>query len=894
MIEAAQNRNTGGERTTVGAVYRDLLDWSAALPRWQQELLRRVMQVTELSEGDIAELATAAVGESEKQPSTYRRLSDADFPSIAAEDGRRTLLGLRHLQHVNALRSDQTLTFGPQLTVVYGDNASGKSGYARVLKKVYRARVVEDILSNVRSESLSAQRPCGTFVVKVVGKTVESPATTEAPPVTGESVEWVDGEPASGIGRFAVLDSACSLTYVRGGELAVGPAGIDVPRRFAEELTRVKERLAAQATASIPDKGSLQPLENDTDAGRFVSRLSSTTSDQSVAAATEWTPEMATELRKLEEARSAAVEEAPAARRARLKARLSALESVGSRLTKWSGAVGPQQVSEILSASDALADANAALSDLRGMADRNVPSDAVVGRPWLDLLAAAARFVDSIDRHAHTIGSMSVDGKCPLCWQPLDDGAQGRLERFYRHLEGAAVRSQREAAARLERLVAGVKDIPDAMTPEDNALLASEDGLTEDVGRFLESLKARRGGILGQLPRTGVVVSRAALDALPPLDEACVNRLRALYTAAKDQLAMVPLNESATAAHLQALEKQVLNLATRRELSLRIEEVRTFVKKAREYQRLRTAEASINTRTTSTKAAELHAKHLTDRYAKLVDEELRELRFRRLRPTLSQRTSRARVEVAPVVSAELKHIPPERVFSEGERTAIALACFLAEIRLGDDPSGLILDDPVSSFDHSVRAQVARRLVGAAKDRQVIVFTHDLAFLADLREQTKHQAVDCLCQTLTATDYDAGFVENDEPFGARNVRKRLGMLRELLVKAERAAKGGRLEEVRTHGKDFYERLRSTWERFIEERLFSNVVRRLERNVIPGALPKVSYSRELGEMVLEGWRRCSSAIEAHDHAPATGGQSYSIAEMKADLEMLVKAEEMAPAQ
>jgi wobble nucleotide-excising tRNase len=85
---------------------------------------------------------------------------------------------------------------------------------------------------------------------------------------------------------------------------------------------------------------------------------------------------------------------------------------------------------------------------------------------------------------------------------------------------------------------------------------------------------------------------------------------------------------------------------------------------------------------------------------------------------LAQRTSKAKVEVTPLISTEMKHLSAERVFSEGERTAIALACFLAELRLGSDPSGLIFDDPVSSLDHNVREHVARRLVAAANERQV--------------------------------------------------------------------------------------------------------------------------------------------------------------------------------
>jgi hypothetical protein len=81
------------------------------------------------------------------------------------------------------------------------------------------------------------------------------------------------------IGRFALLDTACAGTYIRRGALAVGPSGIDVPRRFTEELDRVKNHIARLMAASTPNKSALQRLENDTAAGRFIKGLSSATAD---------------------------------------------------------------------------------------------------------------------------------------------------------------------------------------------------------------------------------------------------------------------------------------------------------------------------------------------------------------------------------------------------------------------------------------------------------------------------------------------------------------------------------------------------------------------------------------------------------------------------------------
>ena len=53
-----------------------------------------------------------------------------------------------------------------------------------------------------------------------------------------------------------------------------------------------------------------------------------------------------------------------------------------------------------------------------------------------------------------------------------------------------------------------------------------------------------------------------------------------------------------------------------------------------------------------------------------------------------------------------------------------------------------------------------------------------------------------------------------------------------------------------------------------------------------------SKDLAERVHEGWRRCSNVIEAHDHAPAAGTQSFSVEGMRADLQLLVEAEKANP--
>ncbi len=79
----------------------------------------------------------------------------------------------------------------------------------------------------------------------------------------------------------------------------------------------------------------------------------------------------------------------------------------------------------------------------------------------------------------------------------------------------------------------------------------------------------------------------------------------------------------------------------------------------------------------------------------------------------------------------------KNTLSEGEKSALAFAFFLADLRRRDDLSNaiVILDDPLSSFDDGRREETANILARLSeKCRQVIVLTHRTDFVVRLFEQ----------------------------------------------------------------------------------------------------------------------------------------------------------------
>jgi len=162
------------------------------------------------------------------------------------------------------------------------------------------------------------------------------------------------------------------------------------------------------------------------------------------------------------------------------------------------------------------------------------------------------------------------------------------------------------------------------------------------------------------------------------------------------------------------------------------------------------------------------------------------------------------------------------VLSEGEKTCVALAGFLAELETTNNGSGIVLDDPVSSLDHHYRLRVARRLVDVAKQRQVVVFTHDIVFLLMLTKYARKAGVALKESSLRRGGLRHGVAEEGPPWVAMTVGKRIGLLRNelhaakvLLSKGERAAYEQKAEWI-------YDRLRQSWERAVEEVLLNEVV------------------------------------------------------------------------
>lgn len=182
----------------------NILNWlKTKLPLWRQDAVRRLFQQEDgLLNDDYTELYTlmkAYHGLPNPHNLKPKPLTSAHLPAALRTGETVVLEALRELKYVNLISPEERLNFAPNgMTIIYGGNGSGKSGYARVMKRACRARnQVEKVHPNANDPAVQHCMPEATFDIQING--------------TSKSVQWsLDRVSPVELATIAFFDSHCA------------------------------------------------------------------------------------------------------------------------------------------------------------------------------------------------------------------------------------------------------------------------------------------------------------------------------------------------------------------------------------------------------------------------------------------------------------------------------------------------------------------------------------------------------------------------------------------------------------------------------------------------------------------------------------------------------------
>lgn len=853
------------------SLLNQILKWTESLPLWQRDACRRLLQKeSELDEVEYSQLYALFKKENGVEADCAFipvPLADGHLPAELVPGESVILVALRDLQNVNQIPSGHVLNFSEAgMTVIYGGNGSGKSGYARVIKRACRARdQSEPIHPNANDPTAAKKVPTARFDIKVMG--------------TSHEIEWSrDTMSADRLSSISVFDSKCARSYVTAEQnVAYLPYGLDIVENLANLVfPKLSERLELEIGVIDVSKLPFEHLLGKTKVGKSIEDLS-VKSDVNVITSLGTLTE--DETNRIAELEKVLKESNPLAKAEESRRSAMRLKAFADKLTKtlvWVSAEAVEKLQQLNEEKTTAEDAEKKAADALRAGEVLLPG---TGEQIWKLLFEAARRYSAEAAYPGEEFPQSTEGKvCPLCQENLPESGAHRLKRFDEYIQNDVAKTA-EAARKKVEIAKSKIEAADLQIVADAALgdeLKALDGsIHELITNFQASINTRRELMLQCLETT-------KWAEIPALQDS--PRARVRHAAARQLKAYRSLTKAADEDKRKTLEIELSELASRQSLAKSLSAVIALLERIKKKSILEKCRTKLKTRSISDKSKELATVAVTDELRKALDAEFDALGIGHIKTKLKERSVRGKMYHQLLLDLPVANKIDE-ILSEGEQRAIALGSFFAELALANHSCGIVLDDPVSSLDHWRRRNVARRLVGEAKNRQVVVFTHDTSFLGQLCDEIEAAGIPSSTSFLEWRGGAPGSVNDGLPWDHQGYKARINALEQAQSKLAKTwpAYPGELEigEMRHQ----YDRLRATLERVIQDVVFNGVVKRYRDWIKVDSLKDVvGFDRREYEAIEKLHKRSCDVVTAHDPSSAKAAAVPSATDLGNDIATL----------
>ena len=843
------------------SIEQNIIDWAKDRPTWQGNLLKRIARGETVNVAYIEAIVTEIVHG--KVTLETPELAVADLPTGTAGGAKAQLLSVGELKNVNALLENQTLTFGATgVTVIYGDNGSGKSGYARLVKDVVGARHYEAILPDAFATSPGA--PSATIAYDISG--------------TERAGTWPSFEEPA-LGQIHFYDEACGDDYLQHEtELAYRPSVLNLLDALIVHVDAIRavvdEKIAVNhSTKLVPPAVPLA-----TKAATFLSGISATTTQQEIDAFLTL-PAGAEETHAdfvKEEARLRATD--PAEEKKRLARASKQVAALATHFDEIESALSS-------SAADALVKLKTDADTLRAASDQasrtsfaDEPLSGVGSDTWRALWEAAERF-STAEAYPNEEFPANDNGQvCVLCQQPLASDAQARLRRFHQFVHNDVAKRASATEDAFKAAVGGLRDleVTTAATESAIAFLAlGHKDLADSLTGALE-VAARAKAQLGK--------RLEGENSDPWIDLASVDTNDLCTRAAMLATTAESIDETAFKQNLAAATSQRDELGGLISLEGVKKAIEVEVKRLKRDATLRKTLRLLSTAPITTESTSLSRKYVTEAVKSHFIRESERLKLEHV--VLGDKGgAKGKIRHRPALLGASGNTPSE-VLSEGEQTAAGLAGFFTEIEFDATKSAVVLDDPMSSLDHERRERVARRVVEIAKDRQVIVFTHDLMFLGEIVKASDELDVPLTERAIERNGArKPGCVVDGHPWKARDAKARIGDLQAGLDRLTKAANGMEAEDYERAAAEWARKLSETWERIVRSEVAFKLVDRGTAEVRPKMFKIAARITEFDNTDFQaGYGATSKWARRHDKSEEVNYVAPDVAEMQAELDRI----------
>lgn len=779
---------------------QEIIEWLQSRSNWQQEAVARTLSKKKLEDSDFKEIAELCKSEGTKTN------SPRDFSGIgtgARQESALRLESIGNIVGIDNLKPRNPLKFEKgNLTVVFGGNGAGKSGYVRIIKKLCGKGNIEKLRSNV-FEAPPSKQGCSI-----------SYALNDKP----YSVDWdVNNGPIRDLTLVDIFDVESGVFYLnKESHASYAPRVLRLFDYLVKVCDQVKVVFQSQKD-NLPSRlPKLPPEYLNTKAGQLFANLKPECTAQHLEVITSWKDEDEIALKQLDERlKSKDPKQLATSKRNQKKQLDEILRKVGQCIAE----LGDNSCKSIIAKRIESVEKRRIATEGAKQALKNTKLDGVGGETWRALWLAARLYSEQSAYPDQVFPRTDISGRCVLCQQSLDADGRQRLIDFEGFVKGELEQAANKAEADYAALIYALP-----VAPSDENLSTSCQAAGIGDGQWTEQLRLFWKSccdLITNLKKPDVKACEGIKVELYAWIRELETRSERLEAEAKQH------DTDAKTFDRAKVEKELNELKAKKWTAQQATAINDEVARLKTIKELDRYIKSTGHADISLKAGKISEVAITDAYIKRFNEELEKLGAKRIRVELVK----TRTENGKALHAvQLKGLnnqasKPMEILSEGERRIVSLAAFLADVQARPVKSTFVFDDPISSLDQEYEEKTVNRLIELSQDRQVIVFTHRLSLASIL--DSKMEDLDIVC--IEQERWGAG-EPNEIAIKGKKPEGILKKLRDEYLSRARKA-------LQEQGSTYYYPLalalcvdlRKTIERIVEIVFLSDIVQRHRREI-----------------------------------------------------------------
>jgi len=458
----------------------DLVEWSLDRPSWQRDALKRIVLQDDLSINDIEKLTEICLDSS----SLFDPLTADDVKAGIVTGDPVSITSVENPIGINALKEQQRLEFSKTgLSIIYGDNGSGKSGYVRILKHACHTRDGKlDIRGDI--EDIDPKPQSADIIFSIGDKET--------------TLNWSPDKPRlPNLSSVSVFDSKSAHIHVeKTNPIAYIPESMRVLGKLSDICDTIKNNLNIQIDQLIkqtPEAIKNPSLDKKTKAGIFLYGLSDKSNLETLTNLTTLNPEEKTHLSQLETDFS----QNPKIAAAKIERQNKAIAEYQQKFQKLQKAT----TEEAFNYRDNLKKKRDEKVNIAKLASEKLfaasPLPDVGKKVWQQLWEAARQYSDQVAYQNKKFPEANAgEDFCVLCFQKLDEDAVSRRLTFEEFIQGTTKYDETEAITAYDENIIQSKAIDISLSTINNAVDffkkdLGEDKLSEDIRAALITAKWR-------------------------------------------------------------------------------------------------------------------------------------------------------------------------------------------------------------------------------------------------------------------------------------------------------------------------------------------------------------------------------------------------------------------